>query len=195
MGQIATDLFLRPDQNPIAGNWTNVPPVGNITGAVEILSHQATESGTALFSMALWNANSFPNDQYSEMSFATFGSGGGSNGPSVRTDSSGDGYIGLYGQSVNTLYIDKISGGNAVLLNSVGGITLVSSDILRLEIVGTGLTLKVNGIAKLTASEGSFASGAAGMFFYGAGSPSGAATYWAGGDFSVSSKSTFFIMT
>jgi hypothetical protein len=102
----------------------------------------------------------------------------------------------LYGQSVNTLYIDKISGGNALTIKSVGGITLVSSDILRLEIVGTGLTLKVNGIAKLTASEGSFASGAAGMFFYGAGSPSGAATYWAGGDFTAAvAKPVFFIMT
>jgi hypothetical protein len=178
-----TDTFGRADQNPIAGNWTNVAPVANITGAVQLLSGKATETATTFFSMAFWNADIFPSDQYSEMSFSAFGSAG-VDGPAVRITGAGNGYMGLYSASASTLYIDKIAAGNAAGLGSLGGVTLSPGDVLRLEVVGSTLTLKVNGVTKLSASDSTFLYGSAGMFLYGtSGFASGMCEFWGGGDF------------
>jgi hypothetical protein len=195
-----SDTFGRADQNPIAGNWTNVPAVANITGAVEIVSGKATETATTFFSMAFWNADIFPAYQYSEMSFSSFGAAG-VDGPAVRITAAGNGYMGIYSASASTLYIDKIVAGNAAGLSSVGGITLSPSDVLRLEVIGTTLSLKVNGVTKVTATDSSFLFGSAGMFFYGtSGHASGTCGYWGGGDFvsgppPPTPKSVFSVIT
>lgn len=186
MTQIATDTFNRPDQNPISGNWTSVPLVGNITGFPRIVSAAATGSATGNFySIAFWNANVFPNDQYSEMSYTSIGR---FNGVAVRTTSGGNCYIAIQDNGSHVLYILKITAGIAAVITSTTFTTLFVGDVLRLEVLGTNLTAKVNGAVILTAVDPTFASGSAGMFFDNEGGAPSISQYWAGGDFSTTAS-------
>jgi hypothetical protein len=197
--QIATDTFARADQNPIAGNWTSVPSVGFIIQPVQIISARAVEASSSYYAMAFWSANAFPADQYSEMSFATFGAGS-YDGPAVRVTAGGNSYHLLYHSGL--LFLQKSTAG--ILAGIPGGAsvpaTLNLTDILRLEAVGSALTAKINGVVQFSVSDSDFVSGSAGMFFASeAAGLSGQSAYWAGGDFSVggpaSPKSVFSVIT
>jgi hypothetical protein len=192
--QLGTDIFNRPNQNPITGNWTTVAPVGSITGTVQILSHTATEGSTTAFALAFWNAVAFPSNQYSEMSFSSFGSSS-ADGPSVRSTSGGNCYATVYVNSASQLYIIKITAGSLTVLTGPVSVTFHLGDVLRLEAIGTALTAKINGVSQLSTTDSTFTSGAAGMFFSGNGAASGASQYWAGGDFTTTTSGIFFIVT
>lgn len=195
MAQIATDIFNRANQSPIAGNWFSVPPVGSITGVVQISSMAATEGGSTNFALAYWNANAFPNDQYSEMSFSAFGSNS-FDGPAVRSTSGGNCYSAVYNNASTDLFIVKIAAGVASTLAGPVSVTFHLGDKLRLEVIGTSLNAKISGVSQLSTTDSSFVSGAAGIFFSGNGTVAGSSQYWAGGDFSLGTpKSTFFIIT
>jgi hypothetical protein len=62
---LASDNFVRADQNPLSGNWS---PALGITASAQIVSNMVeVSSGPANTATDYYNAVSWPNDQYSEI--------------------------------------------------------------------------------------------------------------------------------
>jgi hypothetical protein len=181
--QLATDTFTGADQNPLAGNWSNV---SGTTGVVQRLSGTATEVVplvNSAFSMVFWNAVAFPADQWCEMSFVAQGAGS-YDGPGVRVSSPGNGYVALYNAGAGTINLDKMTGGSPAAINAPVAAALTPGDKLRIEVVATTITVKINGVVKLTVTDATFATGSGGMMFYApSGQSSSTSSYWAAGNF------------
>lgn len=182
--QIATDTFNRANANPVGGNWTTTEAAALqiVSNAIEASAGSNTRNG------AYYNAVTWPINQYSEMSFSTMASTQAS-GPGVRMSGSGGTTNGYYAlvegtSGSNTLYFQKIVAGSAANVTSLAGANVVIGDIVRIEVHGINVVINVNGVAKITTTDLSLASGKAGLFFYSsAASASGGGTsqYWAGG--------------
>lgn len=117
---------------------------------------------------AFWNADTFGNDQYAEITWGvtdpTYA------GPGVRMsgqDGARNGYA-LFGDT-GTMYLRKwTSGTESGDLQTWTQSCCTVGDTYRLEIVGTTLTAYYNGTPlSPTVTDSSIASGSAGMFMYG----------------------------
>lgn len=114
-------------------------------------------------SMGGWNADAFANDQYAQVSVAALTSGT-YIGPAVRVAATGiTGYY-CYADSAN-LYVDLIQSGATTNLGSFA-ITLVAGDVIRLEVSGTSLDCKTNGVSRITATNATLTSGRGGIIGY-----------------------------
>ena len=63
-GAFQTDAFTRADENPIAGNWTNISDM-------KLASNQLVANVGVGEKYCYWNANTFSNDQYSQVQFVS----------------------------------------------------------------------------------------------------------------------------
>jgi len=153
---IATDNFTRANAGNLGANWTNV------AGTFAISSNTAECTGTdgSSYGATAWNANSAPNDQYAQITISGT-AGSGQTGPSVRMSTVADTfyYALILGGS---LYITKVVAGSGTNLVTTT-YSPTSGDVVYLSIVGTSLTLKVNGTTKLTTTDSSISSGSFGM--------------------------------
>lgn len=159
-----TDDFERGN-GTLGSNWTAVD------GTMQIFNGTAcgNASGDSKYSGA-----SFSNDQYSEVV-----TNNAANNTYVLVRANGaDYYYAIVRASFGDYHVNKWVGGvDTNLVN--GSVSSAIGDTIRLEISGTGLTLKLNGATVDTASDSSIASGSPGI---GSSDPGSRIASWAGGD-------------
>ena len=156
--QIASDNFNRADGG-LGANWTQF---GN-SNLVIVSNAVASDEGGGNPSAAYWNANSFANDQYSQATVLhAAGTGSGGSGVTVRWVNGVGGYAATFHGStwdIRFLY----SNGNATLLTSGSG-TFADNDVIKLQIIGSTLTLFQNGTSIGTTTDTTYVSGHPGMY-------------------------------
>ena len=137
-----------------AANWTYTNASRFYTDGI----HQIYPGG--LMTM-WWNANSFNGNHYSQVVLKDLSVWGG--GPAVRIQSGADSYYWFANDSNNGLKIGKvISGVSSVLTSTTPKAT--TNDVLRLEVSGSKLTGKKNGMVVLTATDSTLSGGAPGIY-------------------------------
>ena len=178
MAQLASDSFNRADANPLDGSWTNGPgALVNMKLASNAVTAATGSTDSGAFSThVLW-----PDDQYSEITVGSAGTGDG--GPMTRVDANGNGYMANANGGSITLFLITGNGTNFGNLTSAAG-SVTGTDVFRLESEGTTHRIKKNGSTVLTHTDATFGSGSAGMFNF-----DGSMTFdsWAGGDFTAGS--------
>jgi hypothetical protein len=182
--QQASDNFFRANANPIGGKSATVPGCS----AMQILSNVA--QGTAIGRNAAYATSApFKSDGFSEITIGNLGTSADYVGATHRAGlgASENEYIahaqGPLGASA-VLTIQKAVAGVVTNL-ATGTFTVNAGDLLRLECVGTALTLKLNGVVKLTASDSALPAGNPGIFAYVGSGALNLATIagWSGGSF------------
>lgn len=196
MAQIVADTFVRAD-GALGANWTNL----GVTTTLVISSNRATISGLsnealAFFSGAGWTGG---NDQYSEAAVGVLQStkdmapacrvGGASIAAAnaylfVLNDN--DAAVTLPTSSLSVALYKQVSGSFTQIGSSVTGVSLAANDIARLEVQGTTLRGKINGVQIITGTDATLSSGNPGLYIgSGASSAWGNASTvgWAAGDF------------
>lgn len=142
-----------------SANWT-VPTSTTVTiqgGAVGCTNGSAICYGRV-------NSETFSDDQYGQCVVKT-PLANYYQGPHVRLTGSGTGgYKFVVDDNEFLLQEINSSGGDSVLTSTTG--TVNANDILYLEAVGTTLTAKVNGITKLTITDGTWTTGYPGVGGY-----------------------------
>ncbi len=169
----ATDSFLRTDTT-LGSNWTATS--GAITEWTLNAITGASPSSPSNFEEAYWNADSFGNDQYSQ---AVIKRGtAGTEGVAVRMSAGYNGYRAtLFGGSGCSITKDVSGSGTDIGSCSV---TWTDGHTLKIEVIGTAITVYDNGASIGTATDSALASGSAGIVgFQDAGTN---LTNWEGGN-------------
>lgn len=152
----ASDNFNRADSNPISGgNWTGV--VNNLQITTNI-----AYGNTFAYALAYWSADAFNADHYSQVKLATSPSDG---GPAVRVSA-----------GPNSYHFDLKAGNNCNMVKLVAGsftnlqtglTSPANGDTCYIEVVGTTIKVKINGVQVGTdQTDSSLSSGSAGIFDY-----------------------------
>jgi hypothetical protein len=152
-----TDNFNRAD-GALGANYTT------IIGTLGIESNEAA-SQQAADNVAAYTGASFANDHYAQCKV----SGGGQNGgPAVRISGTGASatYYGLFCRAGNTAILYKVNG-SASYTNIGTFSTYAATDVAKLHVVGTTLTVYKNGVQDGSpVVDSDFASGAPGICMY-----------------------------
>lgn len=147
------------------------------------------------------NSNTFPcanqysgrtwaNDQYSQFLITTVATSiqaaivRGDTGGSTRSGYAGGIDINALGHSRYTIW--KWVANTRTTLTTHGSQSAATSDVVRLSVVGTTLTLTVNGSDILTTTDSSIASGAAGLMLEGSSATTNYSDTWQGDDIASS---------
>ena len=141
---IATDNFNRGDGG-LGANWTDTADEGSTPS---IVSNQVTSSG-GLDAAAFWNAHSFNNDQYSQITITD--AGGDFCGPVVRANTTDF----VFGQENGTNVKIYWYNGGAYTEVASAAYSVQNNDVLRLEAIGTTFSLYVNDVLKASGSNAS----------------------------------------
>jgi hypothetical protein len=176
----------------------SLPATENFTGAAGAISGSWTQESTTTVdrdgvgaytcanasddALAWWNADSFNNDQYSQVQItAGTPASGNTIGAAVRASGAG---------ATRNHYVLQTSDGLWKCINNnwtnifgekgTDGETWAIGDIVRLEITGTGWVAKHNGVQYNSGTDASLASGAAGCHTFGGGNIRG--DNWEGGN-------------
>ena len=178
--QIASDSFSRANGG-LGSNWTTD------AGAFQITSDYAVANSVATtMDVAYYNAVSFPDDQWSQITWYTSGGLNDFMGVCVRASTTGtqNAYL-LFAKSngSSNLFLQKVINGLKSDLN--GGVaigTVANGDTIALRVEGTTLIAYHNGSPIFTTTDGNLASGSAGICGYGTTGYS-KANNWSGGGF------------
>jgi hypothetical protein len=183
---LASDNFTRANANPIGGNWS--PLVAGQTA--QLLSNAVTSATAGTEGDSYWNALSWPNDQWSQVTVG-LNTSGSFVGVNVRMNTSGVKTTyrfiieGATGSSGTYLLHKAISGTFTTL--ATGTLTVNVGDTLTLAVVGTQLSCYWNGLLINTVVDSSISSGAAGFEVDAVTSVTNAnLTAWSGGSFQTS---------
>ena len=153
------DPFTGGPDDPLSGAWT-------VDGGVMLLNSAGTMvvGGSGSHNFALVTGETFPDDQYAQCN--AYPDPLQACGPRVRgtSASGGTGYIlDLY---EGVLYVQKMTGGGATLTTIATLGSASPGDLLYLQAVGAVLSAHVNGFVAGGVTDGTFATGAAGMHAY-----------------------------
>lgn len=176
MSTIASDNFNRANAGTLGANWTTRDSLG----VFGIVSNQA--SSTTDNSASYWNANAFPNDQWSQCTVTNPGGATNSGaGPSILqntsgTDSGYDAYTATNGVGVWLA--------NAGSYSQIGTLsaTIAANAVIYMERQGSTILVKSNTVSLGTVTNSTLASGKAGIQ-YGQGGATDALDDWSAGDF------------
>lgn len=161
----ATDTFTGANGTALqtySANWTIN------AGAFQINTNACAPDSVGNECGAGWNADTFDNDQYSQCTLsAKSGSNAHAAGPGVRHANSGATYYGYYADGTTTAYAFKNVGGTWTQLGANFS-SPAAGTVLRLEVSGTTLTIKHNGVSQGTRTDSAIASGRAGVVGYSA---------------------------
>lgn len=137
------------------------------TGTFQVASG-VVSSTTSGESDAIWNADTFPNDQWSQIT-AESNTTGDYEGVILRANSSGSmTYYGCRGNASGGGSVEiykEISGTYTSLITHAT--TFGTGSVLKCTVVGTTITLYVNGTQVTQTTDSSITSGSAGIFLYG----------------------------
>lgn len=171
----ATDSFKRSAAT-LGSSWTAIS--GAITDWIlTVLTGASSSYAGAEFAYDYWNVDSFADDQYSQ-AVITKGSNG-YQGVGVRLASGGNAYLAVLDSGTGG-HVYKILSGTR---STVGTITLtwVDGDTLKIDAVGTTLTVYQNNVSRATfTSQTDLTSGAAGIVGYS--DAPGTISDWQGGN-------------
>jgi hypothetical protein len=172
----ASDDFNRADGS-LGGNWS-----GFGAGAMAISSQAAAGTSGSAVTGASWSASSFGGDQFSQVALtSTQLSGGQWIAVAVRVQNSGlTGYAGLYfwNNGAPQLVLYKRNSGTWSQLGGAYGVAaLAAGTQLQITAAGSTVSLLLNGVQRLSASDSSITGGAPGIMAYG----TAAADNWSGG--------------
>ena len=186
-GSGASDDFNRADGGLGAG-WTAVSD-----GAMTI-SSQAVIGAVGATTGDIRTGEAYPSDQFSAVTVtSTQLTGGQWIGAGVRLQSSGrNGYAGIYYWNFGSpqLLLYKRSGGSWTQLGgaySPG--PLAAGTQLQVTAVGSAISFLVNGVQRLTVTDGTFTGGAPGIMAYG----NGKLDSWSGGSAGSGSGGSFTV--
>lgn len=186
---IADDTFTRADANPIGGNWTTTSGFH----AIQLLGNKAQAVTTFQDACAYWNANSFNNDQYSEVVIPFINDLISYAGPAVRCSASQVGYQLYVGGVLGTLCSLFLGTGLSTTLATFHYI-VNANDAIRLTVIGNLLTVSVNGVTVGTFTDSTYPTGGApGIVFQAQSGTTGTAiTHFEGGNIVSIGGSTDF---
>jgi len=170
-----SDSFDRAN-GALGSNWTTVSG----TAAPQIVS-DALRAGTAsAANSAYWSASTFGNDQFAQATLPD--SSGTQYGPGIAVRlSSTKGYFLWYGNSPNTVSLRKMSSSSSwTTLKQSGPLTISpSTDVWRIQVVGSTISGYQNGNLVVQATDTSIKSGSPGVWLYYSPDQIG---NWSGGD-------------
>jgi hypothetical protein len=203
-GTVYTDDFNRANNTTVGSSWIEKEDVaGFCTTALQIVQNMLYTS-QCHGAFTYWN-NSFANDQYSKLQYKSWDANAADKGgPAVRINTAGDWnnatmYMAEYERATATVRLRKYVG---QALNTTG--TQLGSDVvlspalavgdwLEIRAQGSTITVLVNGVAKITATDSSIASGSAGAAVRSSGSPGGLGwDSWEGGNLVISAYTDDF---
>ena len=146
-GQVVTDDFNRADGG-LGANWTN----NSGFSPLAIVSNTCKGSGGGAHNVASYTAaGTAPADQYAQFKVTTTG---GFIGPVLRSNGTGTFYTCYYNAGAATIY--KWIGGSATQIDTgCAALTPAINDVVYLEVLGSALTFKVNGVSVCTATDSS----------------------------------------
>lgn len=177
--QVASDNFQRANANPIGGNWSTVSGNHDLQIVSNVVEPVDTVSGGN--AAAIWNANAFGNDQYSQFVIGTIEAGS-SMTSVVRGVSGSNNYYGCKVKRNESAIITMIAGSESY--NSVIAAAIANGDTLNCQVKGTTITLFQNGVQLSQATNASLTSGSAGAGFESVVSVAGSTiAFWSGGSF------------
>ena len=182
---LASDNFQRADANPIGGNWSPLSS-GN---TAQIVSDNVRISTVSSPGDSYWNALSWPNDQWSQITLGTIVGTTSFAGCEVRMDTSGTksayrlAWGGAATGSGGTLYLQKQVSGTTTVLQS-RSLTANIGDVFTLCAIGSDISAYWNGFLVLAITDTSLTSGAAGFQESSSAAVADAnITAWSGGSF------------
>lgn len=166
----AIDNFNRSNSSTLTGSWIT------LTGAIQITSNEVTgnSADSSTVPVAYWNADTFPTDQYAEVTYTAVSGDGSGAGVSLRIHSGTTGpYHYLCAASNTAVNIGRIINGASYSSLNTTAVAFTIGDVLRCEVSGTGatvtITAKKNGSLVLTATDTNsdrILYGQAGVFTY-----------------------------
>ena len=187
--QKASDTFIRADENPLtATNWTRGSGLG-ATSNLKIVSNQCLPTTSGVGGIEYWSTvNPWNADQYSQFTIQSLASTAGTSAmANVRLSSTtntkygGGIFSGGSGLGAGcTISIVKNPTGAAVTLVNKR-MTISAGDIFRIDVIGTQLSLWVNGVLQLTAVDSVIAAGNAGLSLQAVTITHSQVTAWIGG--------------
>ncbi|OGE98126.1 MAG: hypothetical protein A3G89_01015 [Candidatus Doudnabacteria bacterium RIFCSPLOWO2_12_FULL_42_9] len=139
----------------LSGSWTTVS-----SGAFGISSTAVHSNAAAADTMAYWNAASFNDNQYAEMTVTAVASGT-HIGVAVRVQSGSHSGYGAYCDGTEIKLIEWSAGAQDTVHYT--GSACSTSDLLRLEVTGSTIVLKRNGSTLTTVSDATFSTGKPGL--------------------------------
>lgn len=150
-----TDDFNRADSADLGANWSTIG-----SGSCRILDNGAYGgSGVVTYDWEVWSANSWNDDQDSQVTLG----GSVDRGVIVRAAAGPDGYMAMAHSSVG-MRIYRRDNGSFTLLQDIGG-TVTAGDEIKLAIAGSTLKYYQNGVQQGTdQSDSTYASGSAGIY-------------------------------
>lgn len=152
----ATDNFNRADSANLGANWTEQG------SGLAIISNAAGGNVNGAYQFDYWNADVFPNDQYSQ---AVIGTLNGELLLTVRAQNvvAFDLYA-LLIQADGDSYIFRWDDALPTLVSSLGNFSFSSTDVIKFTAVGTTLQAYKNGSPLgASATDATYASGSAGI--------------------------------
>lgn len=165
VSQVQSDSFVRANENPLnATNWTT--PTGG--QALKIVGNLVQPTGAnSTWSQEFFTNATWPNDQYSEIVVQTASATNSGVAALVRGATGALTYyhadvLGPLGASAAVRLFRRVAGTFTQIGSNVV-MTVNSGDKLRLEVVGTTLTVKINGNVIISQTDANIASGSPGL--------------------------------
>ena len=165
--QLFQDTFHRANEAPLnPANWTNVVVAAG--SELEVASNVCVGDATAALGYEVYTGASVPADQYVEATIGSYSNTFQTNGSTVDISCRGSSasitlgyFLSLFNNGVSNIF-QVLAGSTPLFAVAIG--TVSPGDVLRIEIQGTTLIAKYNGVVKFTGTDNTYASGMPGLF-------------------------------
>jgi hypothetical protein len=180
MAVLASDNFNRANSSDLGTSWDVIPTLA----ACQVASNVAALSTTSIDCAESYNGVTWPDDQYSQLTLPTLGSGS-DGGPCARVSISAATFYIADTTSSNMRLMRVISGSWTELTAFGSGAT--AGDIIRIEVQSTTLKYFQNGTQRLSTTDSNITSGRAGLLLYAVDDPAAiTGDNWEGGSLGTS---------
>lgn len=167
MATLITDTFDRSNNADLGASWDGYSG----SNPFAINSNAARPSAAAADNIETYNATTPPDDQWAEITIGTWAANANYRNIHAACRFAAPNTISGYTGAAETpnpagkVFIGEfVAGSFSVLASSPQ--TIVSGDVIRLEVIGSNLTLFQNGLSRATASDGTRTSGRVGIVSY-----------------------------
>jgi len=158
------DNFTRANENPLSdgGQWSAYQETGSNVAQLQVLNNLCESTTLSVRNIGIVTGTSFTSNQWSEFTLGAALANIPTLGIRCRLTSGnpGTGYEGIF--SNGTYFIRRFTGTTFTTITSGAG-TLNISDTIRLEVIGTALTLYKNDVSILTTTDATYSSGSVGI--------------------------------
>jgi hypothetical protein len=156
--QTQSDDFNRADQTPLSGNWTTITGLNPL----QLLSNRVTSNVVGTAGDMRYNAASFPNDQWAQISLPAFSNAANCfGGVLLRASAVAGTDYRVFLQSSGQFFIQKYLTGTPTTLKTAA-YAVAPNDIVTASAIGTQISIYDNGNLLWTLSDATTAAGSAG---------------------------------